>query len=384
MGIARRLAFGRLISLSGGSAAYIALVAAIYQRTHSAVWISAAIFASVVASVISAPPAGWIGDHFDRRGVLITADLVAAVVSLGMALTGKPWALVVLFGLGSIAQSPFEPASAAALPNLVATQDVPRANALVAATSSAAYLAGPLLGGLVLGAGASPSALFATDAATFVLSALLVATIRRPFGTGATDEHPGLLAGFRVIAREPRLRVPVLAGMISLVGVGIVNVASYPLSLHLHGGTRGYGAMTALLGGGGLLGAALAGRALRAGSAPVLVWSFTAGAAGLALACAAPVLAIGLGGMALAGAGRGLGDVAATTLIQEQTSDAARSRVFAAQEGLAHIAFAVSALSGGLIVQLVSVRGAFAVATAFGVAAAAIAATTPWSAPTAR
>jgi len=208
MGVARRLALGRLISLSGGSAAYIALVAAIYGRTHSAVWISAAIFA---------------------------------------------------------------------------------------ATSSAGYLAGPLLGGLVLGAGASPSAVFAVDAATFVVSALLVATIRRPFGSGATDEHPGLLAGFRVIVREPRLRIPVLA--------------------------------------------------------------------------------IGLGVMALAGAGRGLGDVAATTLIQEQTSDAVRGRVFAAQEGAAHVAFSVSALSGGLIVQLASARGAFAVATAFGAAAALVAAT---------
>jgi MFS family permease len=375
MAVARRLALGRLISLSGGSAAYIALVAAIYGRTHSAIWISAAIFASVVASVLSAPPAGWIGDHFDRRRVLITADVVAAVVSLGMALTGQPWALVVLFGLGSVAQSPFEPASAAALPNLVGPGDIPRANELVAATSSAAYLAGPLLGGLLLSAGVSPSVVFAADAATFVVSALLVATIRQPFGAGSTDEHPGFLAGFHVIVRDRRLRIPVLAGMVSLVGVGIVDVASYPLSLRLHGGTQGYGAMTALLGGGGLLGAALAGRVLRAGPSRVLVWSFTAGAAGLALAGAAPVLAVGLGGMGLAGAGRGLGDVAATTLIQEQTSDAVRSRVFAAEEGAAHVAFSVSALSGGLIVQLVSARGAFAVATAFGVGAALIAST---------
>jgi hypothetical protein len=108
------------------------------------------------------------------------------------------------------------------------------------------------------------------------------------------------LARVYVIVREPRLRVPVLAGMVSLVGVGIVDVASYPLSIHLDGGTHGHCAMAALLGG-GLLGAALAGRVLRAGSGRVLVWSFTAGAAGLALAGAAPVLATGPGGMALAG-----------------------------------------------------------------------------------
>jgi MFS family permease len=375
MGVARRLALGRLISLSGGSAAYIALVAAIYGRTHSAVWVSAAIFSSVVASVASAAPAGWIGDRFDRRRVLIGADLAAAAVSLvTAALAAHPVALVLLIGLGTLAQSPFEPASAAALPNLVAAEHVPRANALVAATSSAGYLVGPLLGGVVLGAGASAATLFAVDAATYIVSALLVASIRRPFGTGATDVHPGVLAGFRMIGREPRLRWPVLAGMVSLLGVGIVDIASYPLSLHLHGGTQGYGAMTALLGGGGLLGAALAARVLRTGSHRVLVWSFAAGAAGLGLAGAAPVLSVGLAGMALAGAGRGLGDVAATTLIQARASDEVRSRVFAAQEGAAHAAFSVSALTGGLLVQLVGARGAFGAATAFGLAAAAIAA----------
>ena len=291
-----------------------------------------------------------------------------------MALLGQPLALALLLGLSSVAQSPFEPASAAAVPNLVSEPDVPRANALVAATSSAGYLAGPFLGGVVLGAGASPATLFLVDAATFAVSAFLVASIRRPFGSGATDEHPGVLAGVRLILRESRLRVPVLAGMVSLVGVGIVGVASYPLSVRLHGGAQGFGAMTALLGGGGLLGAALGTRALRAGSQRVLVWSFAAGATGLGLAGTTPVLGVALGGMAVAGAGRGLGDVAATTLIQERASDQVRSRVFAAQDGAAHVAFSVSALSGGLLVQLVSVRGAFVVATASGLAAALIAA----------
>lgn len=373
MAIARRLALGRLISLTGGSAAYIALVAAIYGETGSAAWVSAALFAGVVGTVVSTPFAGWIGDHYDRRRVLIAADLAAAAVAAAMALTGQPEALVVLLGLSAIAQSPFDPASAAAIPNLVEPADVTRANALVATTGSAGFLVGPLLGGVVLGAGASPATLFAIDAATFVLSALIIASVRRPFGSGSTDEHPGVLAGFRVIVGEPSLRLLVAAGMASLVGIGIVDVASYPLSLELDGGTEGYGAMVALLGGGGLLGAALAGRVLATGPSRVLVGAFAAGAAGLALAGAAPVLAIGLGGMALAGAGRGLGDVAATTILQARAADEVRSRVFAAQEGAAHVAFTLSALSGGLIVELVSARGAFAAAAACGVGAVLIA-----------
>jgi MFS family permease len=378
VGTARRLALGRLVSLSGGSAAYIALVAAIYGETGSALWVSAAIFSSVVASVAAAPFAGWIGDRFDRRSVLIGADVAAAAVSLAMAATAKhPLALVVLLGLSSVAQAPFEPASAAALPNVVPKADVPRANALVAATSSAGYLLGPLLGGAVLGVGASPATVFVVDAGTFVFSAVLVAAIGRPFGRGSTQEHPGALAGLRLIVRERVLRVPVLAGMVSLVGVGIVDVASYPLSLDLHGGTAGYGAMTALLGGGGLLGAAFAGRVLRAEPARVLLGAFAAGAAGLALAGAAPILAIGLVGMALAGAGRGLGDVAAVTLIQARAADEVRSRVFAAQDGAAHVAFSVSAFAGGLLVEVAGARGAFAAAATFGVGAALLAGRAP-------
>jgi MFS family permease len=375
--IARRLALARLVSLSGGSAAYIALVAALYGETGSALWISAAIFSSVVASVLSAPFAGWIGDRFDRRAVLIAADVAAACVAAAMAAAAtRPAALVLLLGISSVAQAPFEPASAAALPSVVAAEDVPRANSLIAATSSAGYLVGPLLGGAVLAIGASPAALFVVDAATYLFSAAVVVSIRRPFGRGSTEEHPGLLAGVRVIARERALRLPVLAGMVSLLGIGIVDVASYPLSLDLGGGAAGYGAMTGLLGGGGVLGAAAAARLLRLPAARVLGGAFAASAAGLALAGAAPFLAFALGGMAVAGAGRGLGDVAAVTLIQARAADEVRSRVFAAQDGAAHVAFSVSAFAGGLLVEAVSARGAFAVAAAFGAAAAALA----WSA----
>jgi hypothetical protein len=69
----------------------------------------------------------------------------------------------------------------------------------------------------------------------------------------------------------------------------------------------------------------------------------------LALAGAAPVLAIGLARIALAGVGRALGDVAALTLIQSRAAEEVRSRVFAAQDGVAHAAFCVSAFAGGLL-----------------------------------
>ena len=376
MNAAVRLAASRLASLTAGSAAYIALISAIYNETGSALWVSAALFFGVVGSVVGAPAAGWVGDRFERRRVMVGSDLAAAVVAAAMALTvDSALALTLLFGLLAVVESPFEPSSASAMPNLVPPDKLPRANALVAATSSASYLVGPLLGGLLLGVGASASELLAVDAVSFVVSAALVVSIRRPFGLGGgTESEPGVWAGVRLIVDEPVLRVLVTATVVSLLGMGIVNVANYPLSIQLGGGTEGYGALEALLGGGGLVGAAIASRILNVGRAPLVITvMYAVSGAGLLLAGLAPVLAVALAGMAIAGAGRGLGDVADTTLVQARTDDARRSRVFAAQDGAAHAAYSGAMLAGGLIVSAAGARAGVLTAGACGLVAALVA-----------
>jgi MFS family permease len=387
MSSARRLALSRLASLTAGSAAYIALISAIYNETASALWVSAALFAGVVGSVVGAPAAGWIGDRFERRRVMVGSDLAAAVVASAMALTvDSALALTLLFGLLAVVESPFEPSSASAMPNLVPAESLPRANALVAGTTSASYLLGPLLGGLLLGAGASAPLLLAVDAVSFVVSAALVVSIRPAFGLGSgTEAEPGIWAGVRLIVHEPVLRVLITASMVSLLGMGIVNVANYPLSIHLGGGTEGYGALEALLGGGGLLGAAIAARMLSASRAPLVVTvTFAVSGVGLLLAGLAPVLAVALTGMAIAGAGRGLGDVADTTLVQARTDDARRSRVFAAQDGAAHAAYSAAMLVGGLVVSAGGARAGVLTASGCGFAAALVASRMLRSGPSTR
>jgi MFS family permease len=376
MSSARRLALGRLVSLTAGSAAYIALIAALYQHTGSAAWVSAALFAGVSGSVLGAPIAGWLGDRYERRWVMVGADLASAAVAGAMALSiDSPLALTLLFGTLAVVESPFAPASASAMPNLVPPESLPRANSLVAATSATSYLLGPLLGGLLLGAGASAPTLLSVDAVSFLVSAAIVLSIRRPFGLGrGTEEVAGIWAGVRLILREPILRLLIASSLVSLLGMGMVNVANYPLSIHLGGGTEGYGALEALLGGGGLVGAAIAARILSPARAPLIVTAtFAVSGAGLLLAGLAPVIAVALVGMAIAGAGRGLGDVADTTLVQARTEDAVRARVFAAQDGAAHAAYSAAMLAGGLLVGLAGARSAVVTAGACGFAAALVA-----------
>ena len=94
---------------------------------------------------------------------------------------------------------------------------------------------------------------------------------------------------------------------------------------------------------------------------------------GLALAGLAPMLVVALGAFAVAGAGRGLGEVAETTLVQSGTRDAVRSRVFAAQEAAGHVAFSVAMVAGGLLVELGGARFAVEAAALCGLLAALIA-----------
>jgi hypothetical protein len=68
MSSARRLAAGRLISLTSGSAAYIALIAGLYEQTGSAAWVSAALFAALIARRLPDRVRNEDADQHDRPG----------------------------------------------------------------------------------------------------------------------------------------------------------------------------------------------------------------------------------------------------------------------------------------------------------------------------
>ena len=258
-----RLAAARLVSVTGGDAAYIALVALVYDRTGSSLWVSAALLAMIGVGGLAAPFAGMLGDRVDRRRVLIGSDLTAAVLFLAIAFVEEPWQLVVLAGLGAAAESPFIPTSTAAVPNLVTdASQLPRANSIIAMGKNLGMLCGPLLGGLLV-ATVGAQAAFVGNAATFLVSAALVATIRVPLQGRARRRRPSTAASWPASAswRGDRvLRTIAIAWSIVLLGIGGVLVAEYPLSKEFGAGAVGYGLLTAAWGGGSLLGVALAPR----------------------------------------------------------------------------------------------------------------------------
>src|SRR6476661_4086766 len=176
----RRLAAALAVSQAGDWLYNVALLAFVYERTHSAGWLAVTTAARVVPIVALGPLGGVIADRFDRRRVMVVSDVVRAVLMLGLAavaLAGLPVVLApVLAGLATAATAPYLPCAAATTPRLVPDADLPGANALRSAVGMGAIAAGPVVGAVVLLIG-PPSTAFLINGASFGLSALAVLSI---------------------------------------------------------------------------------------------------------------------------------------------------------------------------------------------------------------
>jgi MFS family permease len=364
---ARRIATARLISLPGSQAAFTALVVAVYRRTGSPGWISAVLLVGFWTGGLLAPVAGSLGDRFDRRRVMIVSDLAGAVafVSFGLAFPAAPSALLILAFLDAATAAPFSPAASAAVPNLVADDDLAWANGTIAFGTNVGYLAGPALGGL-LAAVTSPRVVFLANAASYVVSALLVASVRGRFSRerrgGDRTGQGGIWSGFGFIARDPVLRTMALAFVPFAVAVGSVLVAELPLAEAFGTGSFGYGLLGSSFGIGAMVGALGGRRLTTATERRAVVIGSVVTAAGLLASSRAPVFWVVLAGMVVSGAADGVVDVAIELTFQRRPPDHLRSRVLAALEGIFLLGLAVSFLFAGAFVGRFGPKAAYALA----------------------
>jgi MFS family permease len=149
---------------------------------------------------------GIAADRWSRRRLMIGADVVRAAVLIPLAVAGLTdslsiWALVVAAFLLEAATSYFAPAYGATIPTAVDRANVQQANALVHATAQALSVGGWALAALLL-QWLPVSTFFAVDAATFLVSALLLTRLRAGRGRADDGEASGLREG--IAALRPR------------------------------------------------------------------------------------------------------------------------------------------------------------------------------------
>jgi MFS family permease len=161
-------------SLVGDWLSLVAVALLVIDRGGGPLALAFTFMAHALPAAIASPVAGAIADRWDRRRVLVGADVVLGVITVAMAAAAAlGWVpiVVVLLFVRSGVSAVVPPAEAAALPSIVEKSELMSANTLLAATWSTAYIAGMALGGALALLG--PTTAIALDAASFGVAAIL-------------------------------------------------------------------------------------------------------------------------------------------------------------------------------------------------------------------
>jgi MFS family permease len=371
------LALARGISNAGTYSAYIAFTALLYRKTGQASWLSLAVLVDLSVNAVCAPVAGWLGDRFDRKKLTVISELAGALVFVGFCFAGAPWLLVLLYVPKAMANSVFGPALNAAVPNFVPAERLAWANARISTAGNVGFVCGTLSGGALVAA-ASPSAVFLFNAATFVLSALAIATMRVRFAAEPAAEETGdgrMRAGAAFLLSTPLLRAIAIGGALIVLTKNTSLPAELPLCDALGVGTVGFGMLPATAVAGGILAAQVLGRRdIRPGLELKLMCAGAfVSAAALTLVGAGGAFPLALLGIFLYGVSDGASGFATGIALQRQIPDRIRSRAFAAIGTLNSFSFAAPFVVAGFLVDRVGPGSTFVfTGVATGVAACGI------------
>ncbi len=366
----RRLALGYVVFIVAELATYIAiLVYAFEQGGTGAVGLVAAL--QLAPAALLAPLAATAGDRHGPARLLrrrYVALGLACAAGSAVLLTDGPVALsYTAAALVSVIVSGTRPLHHSLLPEVVETaDDLTAANAVLSSAEGMGSLAAPLLTGLIL-AVASPGVVFAVTAVLLVPAVVGLATLRHHHRPGVTTAPGSVRAdlrdGLRVLRRAAGARAALFSTAAIYVAVGATDVLAVPLAVdELDAGEAAVGWLSAGLGAGLVLGGVAAG--LLAGRSHLSRWvtrGLVVWGAVLATVGFAPVLAIGIIALVLAGAGAAVADVATRTLLARLVPGPLLTRALGLAESLLIGATFVGAVIAAPLNALVGVPEAFAV-----------------------
>jgi len=281
----RYLFLGQTASAVGDRVVVVALALFITQRTGSPTDLGLVLGAQTLPLVTLLLIGDVWADRLPRHRIMVATDLTRAALHTVVAIlifagTIQVWQLIVIEALFGAAQAFFQPAYSGLLPQTVPEELIQDARALTESTANLAFLIGPVLAtALVLGIGAGEA--FAFDAATFVLSAVLLTRVR-PRPRGEAPEAESVLHELRAGWREVRSRTWVWVTIAVFSGAVLCvyaqwNALAPVIARDVYGGTGVFGLLEAVAGVGAVCGGLLGiswrpARPLFAGMLLVLAW----------------------------------------------------------------------------------------------------------------
>jgi MFS family permease len=204
----RLLWTGMCVSLLGDGAFLVAMAWQVYALSNVPTALALVGIAMTVPTVLLLLVGGVVSDRFDRRDIMLAAD-VARGITVGvmalLSLTGalELWHMVVLVAIFGAAQAFFDPAFDAIVPDVLPADELAEANSLDQVVRPLALrLAGPALGGVLIDVAGTGGA-FALDALSFAISAAallaMVGPVRRSARPGTRSVGRDLAEGFAYV-----------------------------------------------------------------------------------------------------------------------------------------------------------------------------------------
>ncbi len=163
----RRIWLGSVVSLAGDWFTLIALYSLLNEYSGSGEAVGLMLLVRFLPAALLGPVAGVVADRFPRRVIMMTCDVVRALVVLGFLFVRQPsdvWIVYALTFVQMTAAAFFDPAEQAAIASTVERDELVTANTLQGITWSAMLGFGAVAGG-------ATAAVFGRDAA-FVVNAL--------------------------------------------------------------------------------------------------------------------------------------------------------------------------------------------------------------------
>ncbi|MBS2029964.1 MAG: MFS transporter [Deltaproteobacteria bacterium] len=367
----RRLFAANLVSQLGDWFSTVALFSLMLELTGRGESVALVLVCHLMPMFFAGPIAGVVADRFDRRFILVAADLSRALVVLGFLLIRKPEHAVIAYALvatRSVFTAFFEPAQQATFPNLVDAKDLVVASALENSVWATTLALGSALGGILMLYAGRP-AIFVINAGTYLCSALLLRglpdrvarakveekTVRPPgwrSALGITD----FLEGLRYLGENARVRALVLAkgGFGLTLGGVLVLLAFFGEKVFVEAGQMGIPMLWTARGIGSFVGPFIAWR-LGGDSPPALRRGVTI-AFGLVclsylLFARAPTLLLAAPVLMIANSGGSILWTYASSIQALIVPDALRGRVAAADMGWMTLTMASSDLLTGHLVD---------------------------------
>ncbi len=367
----RRLWAARTISYFGDSLSLVALMLYVAQSTGQALAVAVLLLVGDFAPALLGPLAGTVSDRFDLKRVMVGCELAqAALVAVtALWLPSLPM-LLILVGMRSGVAHVFQPASRAAVPQLVRAEDLPSANAAVGLGTNLGEAVGPLAAAVAIPLWGIRGALL-VDVASFLVSAALLGVmpaLAREQRSAPTSFLGDARAGLSYLWRSRIVRAITL-GYVGVVAFsGIDDVALVFLATDaLDAGVSAVGLLLAAVGLGLLIGYALIGRGnTRMSMVVLLISGFATASAGNLLTGLAWAVAAAFALQAVRGIGIAALDVAANTMLQHAVPAALLGRVFGTLYGAIGLAAGFSYLAGGVLLDLTGPRVTLVVAGAGG------------------